>query len=33
MREQILYDFNTFEPGNVCTLFYVPRYVPVSPSL
>ena len=31
IREQTLYDSNTFRPQNFCTLFYVPGYVPASP--
>ena len=33
IREQTLYDFNTFMPRNFCTLLYAPGYVPMSPSL
>ena len=33
IREQTLYDFNTFIPLSFCTLFYVLGYVPVSVSL
>ena len=33
LREQTLYDFNTFRPSNFGNWSYVPGYVPGSPSL
>ena len=33
IREQALYDFNTFRWLNFCTLFYIPGYIPEPPGL
>ena len=33
IREQTLYDCNTFKLWNVCAVFHVAGYVPVSPGL
>ena len=33
IREQTLYNFNTFRLWHFCTLFYVPGCIPVSPGL
>ena len=33
IREQTVHDFSTFRPSHFGTLFYVPGYIPVSPSL